>query len=279
MLVTEFRAPTPSGDLVGTVQGTGPEILLLHGGPGLSDYLGPLAAELRDGYTVACYTQRGVQPSTEDGDITVSGHLADVLFVVDHLGWQRPLLGGHSWGGNLTLHLVSEHPQRWRAALVVDPLGAVGDGGMAQFGAELNNRVPMSHRPRVDELNALEEANGSLPPDLNLEQLKLLWPGYFPEPRTAPPMPEVRIARKQPQMWASMMAALPRLEIRLSGCSVPTLFVHGQQSPMPVTASTQAADLMVHATVDVIPSAGHFVWLDAPGAVRSALDRFVSDIG
>lgn len=277
--MARFCAPSPAGDLVGTVVGTGPEVLLLHGGPGLSDYLGPLVDELRDSYTVATYTQRGLEPSAVEGDISVAGHVADAVAVAKHLGWERPILGGHSWGGHLTLHLLAEHPGRWRAGLVVDPLGAVGDGGLTQFAAELGNRIPTDNRARVEELDAIEEKYGSLPPDLQLEHLGLVWPAYFPDAGPAPPMPELQIARNQAQMWVDMVAALPRLEARLAGCAVPTVFVHGELSPMPVAASTDSAGLMVNAAVTVIEGAGHFVWLDAPGAVRAALDRLLRDLG
>ncbi|KAA1428491.1 alpha/beta fold hydrolase [Nocardioides antri] len=273
-----FRAPSPTGDLAGTVVGTGPEVLLLHGGPGLSDYLGPLAEELRDSYTVATYTQRGLDPSAVDGDISVAGHVADAVAVAKHLGWERPIVGGHSWGGHLTLHLLARHPGRWRAALVVDPLGAVGDGGLSQFAAEMRNRIPAATRSRVEELDAIEEKSGSLPPDLQMEYLRLVWPAYFPDPGLAPPMPELQIATHQAQMWADMMAALPALEAGLAGCAVPTIFVHGELSPLPVTASTESADLMVNAAVDVIEGAGHFIWMDAPGAVRRSLDRLVNGL-
>ena len=275
--MTRFRAPTPTGDLVGTVVGTGPEVLLLHGGPGLSDYLGPLAEELRDGYTVATYTQRGLEPSAVDGDISVAGHRADVVAVAEHLGWERPVLGGHSWGGHLALHVVSEHPRRWRAALVVDPLGAVGDGGMAQFVAEIGNRIPAADRARVDELDAIEEEAGALPPDLELEYLRLVWPAYFPDPALAPAMPEIRVAAGQAKTWQDIMSAIPGLRDRVTGCPVPTTFVHGRRSPMPLSASTETAGLMGNAAVDVIPDAGHFVWMDAPGAVRHSLDRLLGD--
>jgi pimeloyl-ACP methyl ester carboxylesterase len=52
---------------------------------------------------------------------------------------------------------------------------------------------------------------------------------------------------------------------------VPTRFVHGAASPMPATASTDTAKL-VGAPVDVVPDAGHFLWLEAPGAIRRNLD-------
>lgn len=277
--MTRFRAPTAHGELVGDVAGTGPEILLLHGGPGLSDYLGPLAEELRDGYTVATYTQRGLAPSSVDGPTSVSAHKADAVAVADHLGWERPIIGGHSWGGHLTLHLVAAHPERWRSALVIDPLGAIGDGGMAEFSATLRERVPSADRPRVDELEAAEEEAGSLPVDLQHEHLGLVWPAYFPDPAHAPPMPEIAIAEGQDHMWEDMMSSLPGLQQALIGCDVPTVFVHGERSPMPVTASTASAEVMVNASVDVVEGAGHFIWVDAPGAVRRSLDHMLHGLG
>jgi NAD(P)-dependent dehydrogenase (short-subunit alcohol dehydrogenase family) len=52
-------------------------VLILHGGPGLSDYTAPLAAELTDAFTVISYQQRGLAPSVTSGPFTVSQHVAD----------------------------------------------------------------------------------------------------------------------------------------------------------------------------------------------------------
>jgi len=58
-----FRA----GGLAGWVEGEGPPVLLLHGGPGLSyDYLDWLAEDLGSGYRLAAFQQRGLEPSTVD---------------------------------------------------------------------------------------------------------------------------------------------------------------------------------------------------------------------
>jgi proline iminopeptidase len=60
-----FAASVSGGKLVGWVAGDGPPVLLLHGGPGMNyDYLDDLAGELVDGFLVASYQQRGLEPST-----------------------------------------------------------------------------------------------------------------------------------------------------------------------------------------------------------------------
>jgi pimeloyl-ACP methyl ester carboxylesterase len=77
--------------------------------------------------------------------------------------------------------------------------------------------------------------------------------------------------------FASLHDALPGLAARLAGVTVPTLFVHGAAGPMPVAASTHTAEAMgPAAAVEVLDDAGHFPWIERPGAVRAALDRLVA---
>jgi pimeloyl-ACP methyl ester carboxylesterase len=45
---------------------------------------------------------------------------------------------------------------------------------------------------------------------------------------------------------------------------------------MPLEASTDAADRIPGAWVDVVEGAGHFVWVEAAGAVRAALRRLTA---
>src|SRR3954453_4737689 len=145
---------TPRG-LVGYVTGAGPAVLLLHGGPGMTDYMQSLLPEL-DGLQTASFQQRGVAPSTLAGPFDVSTLRDDVVDVLDSLGWEAPTMIGHSWGGHLLLHLLAVGPARVGAALLVSPLGAVGDGGLAAFQAELQRRLPKVTLARVNELEAIE---------------------------------------------------------------------------------------------------------------------------
>jgi hypothetical protein len=41
----QFLAPVPEGGIAGWLAGDGAPVLILHGGPGPSDYTAPLAAE------------------------------------------------------------------------------------------------------------------------------------------------------------------------------------------------------------------------------------------
>ena len=110
----------------------GPPVLLLHGGPGMAyTYLDTLGEEIGDGYRVAAFQQRGLEPSTVDGPFDVETAVADVAAVLDALGWDRAWIVGHSWGGHLLLHCAVAIPDRMLGGLAVDLLGGVGDGGEA----------------------------------------------------------------------------------------------------------------------------------------------------
>ncbi len=265
---------TPSG-LAGWVAGAGPAVLLLHGGPGMTDYMHSLLPEL-DGYRVASFQQRGVAPSTLDGPFDVPTLRDDVIDVLDTLGWAAPAMIGHSWGGHLLLHLLAVAPPRVGAALPVDPLGAVGDGGFAVFEAELMRRLPDSTVARMEELDALE-ATRRLTRVERLEAMEIAWPGYFSSLEVAQPIPQTGHAPSD-ESWASIRAELPALADRLRGCTVPTRFVHGALDPLPVTASSDTAELF-GAAVDVLPGNGHFPWLEDPGCVRRSLDRLLAATG
>jgi pimeloyl-ACP methyl ester carboxylesterase len=113
--------------------------------------------------------------------------------------------------------------------------------------------------------------------ELALEGMRLVWPAYFGDPEQAPPMPDLQIATdRSAEMVPSILAALPALEAGLPGIRVPVGFVHGSRSPMPLAASTDAAERIPGAWVEVVEGAGHFVWVEAPRAVCASLRRLTA---
>ena len=271
---TSFTATTGSGPIVGWVAGQGPPVLALHGGPGLNfDYLDAVVEEVAERHRVATFQQRGLAPSTTEGTFTIAEALGDIVAVLDELGWDTAYLMGHSWGGHLALHAATSIPNRLSGVLAVDPLGAVGDGGTAEFVAELVARMPEANRPRFDELEAKESAEG-LSPEEAAEQLELVWPSYFAEPSTAPAMPPVKMSQPSYEgLVADLDTRLPDLEAALPSIGVPVGVLIGERSPIPATAGANTADRIPGAWWRVEPGAGHFIWLEVPDAVLTAMTR------
>lgn len=270
----EFTTHDGGPLIAGRRAGSGPPVLLLHGGPGLGfDYVRDLADELAQDNDVAWYQQRGQEPSAAEGPYTVAADVGDARRVLDELGWEQAYVVGHSWGGQLALHVAEAMPERLLGVLAVDPLGSVGDGRWPEFDEEMFRRTPEPVRDRARELDELS-MTGEADDALALEGMRLVWPAYFADPGHAPPMPELRIATtRSAEMVPSIKAALPALEAGLPQIRVPIGFVHGSRSPMPVAASTDSAERIPGAWVEVVEGAGHFVWVEAPGAVRAALRR------
>lgn len=273
-----LEADVPGGRLVGWLDGEGPRVLLLHGGPGLSaDYLEGLIPELIPGYQVALYQQRGLSPSTETGPGTVGAHLADTRSVLDALEWQQAYVAGHSWGGYLALHVAVSMPARLQGVLCIDSVGGVGDGGLQAFESTIYSRTAPESRARAKELDDRALRGEGTEAD-SIESMRLVWPAYFADPDNAPPMPPIKMSvAAYAAAYESMMNELPGLESQLSAISVPIGFLAGAGSPMPAReASGATAARIPGAWVDVAPNAGHFLWLEAPGTVRRALDRLVT---
>jgi proline iminopeptidase len=90
-------------------------------------------------------------------------------------------------------------------------------------------------------------------------------------------MPVFRYAsERSAEMVPSIQAELPALEAGLPQIRVPVGFVHGSRSPMPLTTSTDGAERIPGAWVEVVEGAGHFGWVEAPGAIRAALRRLTT---
>ena len=274
---TSFTVATGSGHLTGWVLGEGPRVVALHGGPGMGyDYLDDAVTELAARYQVATFQQRGLAPSTEQGDFTIAEAVGDVVAVLDGLGWGSAFVMGHSWGGHLAFHVAAAIPDRLDGVLSVDPLGAVGDGGAEAFGAELFARAPEADRDRA---RALEErdADGEATKEESLEALRLVWGSYFADPSAAPPMPPLDLSQEaNRRLWADLQDRLPGLEASLPSITVPVGVLVGERSPMPPSAGVDTADRIPAGWSHVEPGAGHFVWHEAPGCLLAAMDRLVS---
>ena len=267
-------ASTPDGPIAGSSAGSGPPLLLLHGGPAISDYMDMLGPEV-DGWRSARYQQRGLPPSAVNGPFTVERHVADSVAVLDTLQIGRAVVLGHSWGGHLALHLALSHPDRVSGLVLVDPLGAVGDGGAAEMGQHLVGRLSPAAAVQYGELAA--RLAGPDPADADLlASLSLLWPGYFAEPATAPPIPSH--LRASLEGYAGTFASIAGhlasgFSDALHDLQVPAVFVLGKDSPMPVSQGQHTAALLAAAEVNVIPAAGHLPWHEQPGCVAAALAR------
>jgi proline iminopeptidase len=104
------------------VRGTpgGKPAVIVHGGPGGGFYRGGFRNFDRAGYQLVLFDQRGSGDSTPHaGDYatdmrhnTTQHLIADMELLREHLGIERWLLYGYSWGSVLTVAYAEQHPER-----------------------------------------------------------------------------------------------------------------------------------------------------------------------
>jgi proline iminopeptidase len=270
-MTREFTVAVPGGTITAWQQGDGPHALVLHGGPGMSEYTDKLADELEDGYTVTRIQQRGVAPSTLEGPFDVETHVADTIAVMDDAGIEKAFLLGHSWGGHLAMHLAVAHQDRFLGLLPIDPLGGVGDGGSEEMDQIMTARVGPEALARAEELDALAMAGSD---EAALEFMRIMWVGYFASPEKVTPMPDFRFSAPcNDDTYASVVRHFEAQTLAggLPGVELPTLFLLGADSPIRPQHNIDTAALLPDATYE-LASTGHVIWLEQPGVVRRALD-------
>jgi pimeloyl-ACP methyl ester carboxylesterase len=275
--VTEdtFTVATDAGPITGVAgTGGGPDLLLLHGGPGLADYLAVLAGEI-EGWRGIRYQQRGLAPSTTDGPFTVARHVTDAIAVLDGLDVRQAVVLGHSWGAHLALQVALAAPDRIAGVVAIDGLGPYGDGHAPELGAGLRARLTPEEADRCARIDQRLDAPDATDADL-VASVELLWGGYFADRADVAPLPA--------DLRASLACATGTLGSLLAGeladdafagkltnLATPTVVLAGAASPMPVTASEEIAGLLPRGELVVVPGAGHLPWYERPGCVADAL--------
>src|SRR5437762_3531291 len=146
-----------------------PPVVLLHGGPGLPDYLEDVAMMIADLVPVYRYDQRGTGNSPWHGHHSLARHLADLAELLEIWGAREATVIGHSHGASLASRFCLAHPEKVAALLLMcGPF--VGDWREADK-AERDRRMTPAQRERYRELDLLP----SRAEDEETELLTLSW--------------------------------------------------------------------------------------------------------
>jgi pimeloyl-ACP methyl ester carboxylesterase len=230
------------------VTGAGPPVLLSHGFSASSDMFAANARALGEGNTIITWDLRGhggsdspTDPSAYSEELSV----ADMAALLDAVGAERAVVGGHSLGGYLSLAFHLAHPERVEALVLID----TGPGY------------------RNDEARAgwNEMAEQSA---VNLEKKGLAALGGSEEVKASVHRDASGLARAARGILAQhddrVLASLPTI-------GVPTLVIVGEDDKLFRKAAAYMTEKIPEATLVVIPGAGH-----APNVTHA--ERFDSEL-
>ncbi len=260
------------------VAGAGPPMVLCHGGPGLWDYLPPFAQLIGDGLQVHRFDQRACGRSSGERPWTLDRFVADLDAVRAHFGYERWIVGGHSFGADLALRYSLAHPERTTALVYVAGVGIEWAAHRAAFGDALTARRPAADELRWRELAARERTGAE-----EREFLILSWATDYVDPAVGQAN-AARMADSGQRVNYELNRVLmdetkaESPQARAADCrrsSVPVLIVQGALDPRPMASCDSLVTALPSVRRAILDGAGHLPWVERPAEVAREIREFV----
>jgi proline iminopeptidase len=261
-------------------RGSGPPLVLCHGGPGMWDYLDDVTGLLHDHARTVRWDQRGCGRSERRGPYSVARSIADLDAVRDQVAGPRMTLLGHSWGAHLALRYALEHPDRVSALIYVSGTGIDPDRRWHPH-YEQNLRLRLGkHRNRWQTLDARTRTAAE-----DSEWAILQWSADFANPGTALQHAE-HMATPWPGINYDCNTAINAevkqelrhndLATRCRALDLPVLIIDGTEDIRPGWAVDSLHQALPNAQRVSLAGAGHLPWVEKPDDFRRAVTSFLT---
>ncbi|MGA8443326.1 MAG: alpha/beta hydrolase [Candidatus Sulfotelmatobacter sp.] len=272
----------PSGKIYYEVIGSGNAIplVLVNGGPGLDhSYLHTSTAwdVLAQGRRVIFYDQRGngrSSPLKEGQSCTLADQIDDLDALRAHLGLEKIILLGSSWGGYLSMAYAARHAERVAGLILVDSAGPKWDEK-----SDLDDKVYPEVVEREKSLEfAMEFRDQGAKDQYHREDFPMLF--YSPEKRDAV-LALIMPLKFNWEINEAVSHDLARFDLtpELPKFRFPTLFItgHFDMNVAPVFAY-QMYRAIPGAQFTVFEKSGHLPFTEEPDAFPSRVQSFLDAI-
>jgi proline iminopeptidase len=277
----------PDAKLWTAKQGTGPALVMCHGGPGLWDYLQPVAAMLDQQATVYRFDQRACGRSTGTPPFDLAKALAELEAIRTHFNIESWILLGHSWGATLALAYGLAYRERTRALIYLAGTGL----GLDWKPEYKQNKAARLSPQQQDELARLKEMlpklEGAEWASANRAYCELAWSTDFARREGAielarelfiePFHPNYEVNEQLNKAGGDFVND-PLLPARLKELKIPTLVVHGDGDPRPAWSARKIAESLPNARFELLTGVGHLPWLENPEQLQAVLLDFLEPL-
>lgn len=266
--------------------GSGPRLVCLPGGPGrAAAYLEDLGG-LSEHRTLVRLDSRANGRSEVPADpstLRFDRLARDVEALREHLGLDQLDLLGHSAGALVAQSYAADQPQRLRSLLLVTPSDRLQGGTRADVAAIAAARSDEPWYAAAAEAQlALQDAAPAQRQALVRATRPFLYGRWDERTQAHAATADTQSSRRAELGFAAGEGEVDvaALVAALADVSAPVLVVGGDRDAVTGVAAVHAvAASFRHASVVLVPRAGHFPWVDEPAAFVAAVRTWLHDAG
>jgi proline iminopeptidase len=265
--------------------GEGEPIVVVHGGPGLDGgYFHPGIDPLSKKYRVITYDQRGSGHSKGTLDtarLSIDQYVEDIEGLRQSLGLKKIHLMGHSFGGLLALMYGSKYPEQVRSLILIGS-GARGDTSAtaSSQGKTVEERTTQADKDTAAKMiaagyfNTLEGRSKLFP---------ILWKPYVYDKE------KIRLISTSINDSFSFVnkyvggsfknsILFENLDKRLALAHIPTLIIHGDFDPVPMSAAETNHRILKGSRLVILKNCGHFPFIEQQEMFIKVVNDFLHSI-
>lgn len=284
----EGYIPVPGAALYFRVVGSGPTLVILHGGPDFNhNYLLPEMDRLSSAFCLTYYDQRGRGRSSQDvapDGITLESEIDDLERVRRYFGLDTIAVLGHSWGALLALEYATRHAKRISHLVLLNAAPA-SHADLQHF----RRQRQAAEGPTLAKMRAIasrpEYAAGDVETDAEYYR------AHFSKALSRPDQLESVVRRLRSHFKPSDIVKARAIEdnlyaetwlspdydvlSRLGSTRVPALIIHGANDIVPLHCAAHMAEALSGSRLVVLRDCGHFAYLERPAEIFDAIFHFV----
>jgi proline iminopeptidase len=261
----------------------GSPLLIINGGPGMnSNGFAELAKHLSANNRAIIFDQRGtgkthVPAALDSSTITMQNMVNDMEALRKHLGYERWILLGHSFGGLLAAYYSTQYPQRVEK-MIFSASGGINLDFLRYVGQSINSRLTKSERDTVAYWSQRYDA-GDTSYAGRLRRGMALAPAYVFDKRFVPTIAE-RLTQGNGLVNALVFADLRRINYDctepLRRFKSPVLIIQGKQDIIKPETAEYARKVLPASHMVMLDSCGHYGWLDAEKQYLTVVRSFLT---
>lgn len=221
--------------------GQGIPTLLISGGPGMCNYLEPIATILENECEVIMFDPKGCgRSSYDENGYDIKSCIEDIEAIRRAYSYEKWLIIGHSWGADIGLAYSIQYPQSIISFVSISGTGIQND------------------RDWKNTYIQNKEEIGEEAPDFNFKVNKI-------------------VHRALINSWRTFIKQ-PDLLKQLSQINIPILFITAENDIRPSWPIRQMNGLIEHSEYIEIQGAEHYIWLHKKEEIAIILRDFIKTV-